>query len=85
MELQELQQQLDKLIDADYIRPSTLPYGASVLFQRKKDDSLWMCVDYQALNRLMVRDRYLIPLIADLLDRLGEAHVFSKLDLKFDY
>lgn len=80
-ELRELRQQLDEQLEAGFIRPSSSPYGALMIFQRKKDGSLRMCIDYRALNRVMVRDEYPISLIADLMDWLGEAQVFSKLDL----
>lgn len=70
---------------AGYLRPSHSPYGAPVLFQKKKDGSLRMCVDYRALNKLTVKNKYPLPLIEDCFDRLGNAVYFSKLDLKQGY
>ncbi|GJU98173.1 ATP-binding cassette subfamily C member 8 [Tanacetum coccineum] len=72
-ELEELLKQLKELMDTGYIRPSKAPYGAPVLFQRKKDRSLRMCIDYQALNKVTIKNKYLIPLIVDLFDQLGKA------------
>nr|GEV60445.1 hypothetical protein [Tanacetum cinerariifolium] len=84
-ELEELHNQLMELIDAGYIRPSKAPYGASMLFQRKKDGSLWMCIDYRALNKVTIKNKYPIPLITDLFDQLGKARYFTKLDLRSGY
>ncbi|KAJ0894123.1 putative nucleotidyltransferase, Ribonuclease H [Helianthus annuus] len=84
-ELEELRKQLKELLDAGYIRPSKAPYGAPVLFQKKKDGSLRMCIDYRALNKITVKNKYPIPLIADLFDQLGNARYFSKLDLRSGY
>ncbi|XP_040937957.1 uncharacterized protein [Gossypium hirsutum] len=70
-ELEELRKQLKELLDAGFIRPSKSPYGAPVLFQKKHDGSLRMCIDYRALNKITVKNRYPIPLIADLFDQLG--------------
>ena len=72
-ELEELRRQLKDLLDAGYIRPSKAPFGAPVLFQKKKDGSLLMCLDYRALNKINIKNKYLIPLIADLFDQLGKA------------
>lgn len=68
-----------------WIRPSTSPYGHPILFVRKKDGGLRMCVDYRLLNRNTRIDRYPIPRIDEILDRLGGAHVFSKIDLQAGY
>ncbi|XP_059663382.1 uncharacterized protein LOC132309045 [Cornus florida] len=84
-ELEELRRQLKELVDAGYIRPSKAPYGAPVLFQRKKDGSLHMCIDYRALNKVTIKNKYPIPLIADLFDQLGGACYFTKLDLRSGY
>ncbi|XP_021616670.1 uncharacterized protein LOC110617986 [Manihot esculenta] len=84
-ELEELRRQLRELLDAGYIQPSKAPYGAPVVFQKKKDGSLRMCIDYRALNKVTVKNKYPIPLIADLFDQLGEARWFSKLDLRSEY
>ena len=84
-ELDELKRQLVELLDKGFIRPSRSPYGAPVLFVRKKDGSLRMCVDYRGLNRITVKDRYPLPRIDELLDRLRGAQWFSKLDLASGY
>ncbi|XP_050387928.1 uncharacterized protein LOC126804551 [Argentina anserina] len=85
LELAELRRQLKELLDAGFIRPSKAPFGAPVLFQKKKDGSLRMCIDYRALNKVTVKNKYPIPLIADLFDQLGHARYFSKLDLRSGY
>ena len=85
MELQELQKQLDQLIHDGKISPSTSPYGASVLFVKKKDGSLHICIDYQALNSQTIKNRYALPRIDDLLDELYGAKRFSKIDLTSGY
>ncbi|GKE82411.1 putative nucleotidyltransferase, ribonuclease H [Tanacetum coccineum] len=83
--LEELRKQLQELMDAEYIRPSKAPYGVPVLFQRKKDGSLRMCIDYQALNKVTIKNKYPIPLIVDLFDQLRKARYFTKLDLRMGY
>ncbi|GKA65587.1 putative nucleotidyltransferase, ribonuclease H [Tanacetum coccineum] len=83
--LEELRKQLKELIDVGYIRPSKAPYGAPVLFQRKKDGSLRMCIYYRALNKVTIKNKYPIPLIADLFDQLRKARYFTKLDLRSRY
>ncbi|GKV33019.1 hypothetical protein SLEP1_g41575 [Rubroshorea leprosula] len=84
-ELEELRKQLKELLDAGFIRPSKAPYGAPVLFQKKHDGTLRMCIDYRALNKLTVKNKYPIPLIDDLFDKLGQARWFTKLDLRSGY
>ncbi|KAL9259804.1 RNA-directed DNA polymerase-like protein [Drosera capensis] len=84
-ELEELRKQLKELLDAGFIQPSKAPYGAPVLFQRKKDGSLRLCIDYRALNKVTVNNKYPIPLIANLFDQLGGAKYFTKLDLRSGY
>ncbi|KAI4297964.1 hypothetical protein L6164_037817 [Bauhinia variegata] len=84
-ELEELRKELKELIDAGHIRPSKAPYGAPVLFQKKQDGSLRLCIDYRALNKVTIKNLYPIPLIADFFDRLGKARSFSKLDLRSGY
>lgn len=81
-ELEELKKQLKELLGAGYIQPSKAPYGAPVLFQKKHDGSLRLCIDYRALNKVTIKNKYPIPLIADLFDQLGGARYFSKLDLR---
>ena len=84
-ELEELRRQLKELLDVRFIQPSKAPYGALVLFQKKHDGSLRMCIDYQALNKVMVKNKYPILLIADLFDQLGRVRYFMKLDLRLGY
>ena len=84
-ELEELRRQLKELLDVGFIHPSKAPYGALVLFQKKHNGSLWMCIDYQALNKVTVKNKYPIPLITDLFDQLGRARYFTKLDLRLGY
>ncbi|PON36292.1 hypothetical protein PanWU01x14_329880 [Parasponia andersonii] len=67
-ELVKLRKQLKELLHAGFIRPSKAPFGAPVLFHKKKDGSLRMCIDYQTLNKVTVKNKYLIPLIANLFD-----------------
>ena len=83
--LEELRKQLKELLEAGHIRPSKAPYGAPVLFQKKKDGSMRLCIDYRALNKITIRNKYQIPLIADLFDCLGEAKYFTKMDLRKGY
>ena len=85
LELVELRKQLDELLQAGFIRPSKGLFGAPMLFQNKQDGSLRLCVDYRALNKVIVRSKYPIPLIADLFDQFSNAKFFSKLDLRSGY
>ncbi|GKB91744.1 putative reverse transcriptase domain-containing protein [Tanacetum coccineum] len=82
LEMQELSDQLQELADRGFIRPSTLPWGAPVLFVKKKDGSFKMCIDYQELNKLTVKNRYPLPMIDDLFDQLQGSSVYSKIDLR---
>ncbi|GBG88662.1 hypothetical protein CBR_g48192 [Chara braunii] len=84
-ELQMLRTQLDDLIDKGSIRPSCSPYGAPVLFVRKKNKELRLCIDYRKLNAPTIKNADPLPHINDLLERFGGAKYFSKLDLKADY
>ena len=84
-ELAELRKQLDELLNAGFMRPAKAPYGAPVLFQKKNDGSMRLCIDYHALNKITVRNRYPLPIINDLFDRLHGAKYFSKLDLRSGY
>ena len=85
LELQELRKQLSQLLKDGKISPSTSPYGAPVLFAKKKDGSLRMCIDYRALNSQTIKNRYALPRIDDLLDQLYGAKRFSKIDLTSGY
>ncbi|GKF29204.1 putative reverse transcriptase domain-containing protein, partial [Tanacetum coccineum] len=81
-EIQELPDQLQELADQGFIRPSTSPWGAPVLFVKKKDGSFRMCIDYRELNKLTVKNRYPLPRIDDLFDQLQGSSVYSKIDLR---
>ena len=67
-ELNELKVQLQELIDKGFVRPSVSPWGAPVLFVKKKDDTLWMCIDYRQINKVTVKNKYPFPRIEDLFD-----------------
>jgi hypothetical protein len=84
-ELKELKKQLTELQEARYIRPSSSPWGATVLFIQKKDGSQRMCVDYRSLNDATVRNKYSLPRIEDLFDQMRDARVFSKIYLRSGY
>jgi len=84
-ELRELLAQLEELQMRGFIRPSHSPWGAPVLFVKKKDDTLRMCIDYRGLNKVTIRNRYPLPRIDDLFDQLEGARVFSKIDLRTGY
>jgi transposase InsO family protein len=84
-ELDELKKQLDELIAAGFIKPSKSPFGAPVLFVKKKDGSMRMCVDYRDLNQITVKNRYPLPRFEELFDRLKGAKYFSKIDLRSGY
>ncbi|GJU92098.1 hypothetical protein Tco_1304521 [Tanacetum coccineum] len=84
-EMKELPDQLKELSDKGFIRPSSSPLGASVLFVNKKDGSLWMCIDYCELNKLTVKNHYPLLRIDDLFDQLQGSSVYSKVDLRSGY
>src|SRR4051812_13022850 len=75
-ELAEMKKQIQELIEKGYIGPSTSPWGAPVLFVKKKDVSMRMCVDYRALNEVTIKNKYPLPRIDDLFDQLKGASVF---------
>ncbi|KAD0280377.1 hypothetical protein E3N88_44511 [Mikania micrantha] len=84
-EMKEMMTQLKELLDKGFIRPSVSPWGAPVLFVKKKDGSMRMCIDYRELNKLTVKNRYPLPRIDDLFDQLQGASWFSKIDLRSGY
>jgi hypothetical protein len=84
-ELVELKKQIDELSEKGYIRPSTSPWAAPVLFVEKKDGTRRMCIDYRALNEVTIKNKYPLPRIEDLFDQLRGSSVFSKIDLRSGY
>jgi hypothetical protein len=84
-ELAELKVQLKELLDKGYIHPSSSPGGCPALFMKKKDQSLRLCVDYQPLNAVTIKNKYSLPRIDILFDQLAGARVFSKVDLRSGY
>ncbi|GKC14300.1 putative reverse transcriptase domain-containing protein [Tanacetum coccineum] len=84
-ELQELSTQLQEISDKGFIRPSSSPWGAPVLFIKKKDGSFRMCIDYRELNKLTIKNQYPLPRIDDLFDPLQGSRVYSKIDLRSGY
>ena len=74
-----------ELLDKGFIRPSASPWGAPILFVKKKDGSMRLCIDYHELNRVTIKNKYPLPRIDDLFDQLQGAQVFSKIDLCFGY
>ncbi|RVW14225.1 Retrovirus-related Pol polyprotein from transposon 412 [Vitis vinifera] len=85
MELKELKIQLQELLDKGFIWPSVSPWGAPILFVKKNDGSMRLCIDYRELNKRRVRNKYPLPQIDDLFDQLQGACVFPKIDLRFGY
>ena len=85
IDLHELRVQLQELLDKGFIRPSTSPWGAPVLFAKKKDKTLRLCIDYKQLNRVTIKNRYPLSRIDDLFDQLRGARVYSKIDLRIGY
>ena len=84
-EMKELMSQLQELLELGFIRPSSSPWGAPVLFVKKKDGSMRMCIDYRELNKRTVKNKYPLPRIDDLFDQLQGASYFSKIDLRSGY
>nr|GEX12714.1 putative reverse transcriptase domain-containing protein [Tanacetum cinerariifolium] len=84
-EMKELLEQLQELTNKGFIRPSSSPWGAPVLFVKKKDGSFRMCIDYRELNKLTVKNRYPLLQIDDLFDQLQGSSIYSKIDLRFGY
>nr|GEY63588.1 putative reverse transcriptase domain-containing protein [Tanacetum cinerariifolium] len=84
-EMKELADKLQELTNKGFIRPSSSPWGAPILFVKKKDESFRMCIDYQELNKLTVKNHYPLPRIDDLFDQLQGSSIYSKIDLKSGY
>nr|GFA90155.1 putative reverse transcriptase domain-containing protein [Tanacetum cinerariifolium] len=84
-EMKELSDQLQELSDKGFIRPSSSPWGAPVLFVKKKDGLFRMCIDYRELNKLIVKNHYPLPRIDDLFDQLQGSSIYSKIDLRSGY
>ncbi|GJX64549.1 putative reverse transcriptase domain-containing protein [Tanacetum coccineum] len=84
-EMKELSDQLKELSNKGFIRPSSSPWGAPVLFVKKKDGSFRLCIDYRELNKLMVKNRYPLPRIDDLFDQPQGSNIYSKIDLRSSY
>ena len=85
VEFQELRVQIQELLDKGFIRSSTSPWGTPVLFAKKKDKTLRLCIDYRQLNRVTIKNWYPFPRIDDLFDQLRGARVYSKIDLCIGY
>src|SRR5207302_10304851 len=85
LELDAMREELDRLLKNGSIEPSVSPFGAPVIFIKKKDGTLHMCIDYHALNNITIKNRFPIPLIDDLTDRLFGAKIFTKIDLRWGY
>ncbi|GJS19197.1 putative reverse transcriptase domain-containing protein [Tanacetum coccineum] len=84
-EMKELSEQLQELSDKGFIRPSSSPWEAPILFVKKKNGSFRMCIDYRELNKLTVKNRYPLPRIDDLFDQLQGSSIYSKIDLRSGY
>ncbi|GJW50975.1 putative reverse transcriptase domain-containing protein [Tanacetum coccineum] len=80
--MKEMADQLQELSEKGFIRPSSSPWRAPVLFVKKKDGSFRMCIDYRELNKLTVKNWYPLPRIDDLFDQLQDSSVYSKIDLQ---
>jgi hypothetical protein len=85
LELVELKLQLKEMMDKGYIQPSVSPWGAPVLFVKKKDGTLRLCIHYRQLNKVTVKNKYPLPRIDDLFNQVGGAYIFSKIDLRSGY
>ena len=83
--LNDLKLQLQELIDKNYIRPSVSPWGAPVLFVKKKYGTLHLCIDYHQLNKITIKNIYPLPRIDDLFNQIHGAMIFSKIDLRYGY
>ena len=84
-ELTKLKINLQELLDKEYMRPSVSPWGAPVLFVKKNNGTLRLCIDHRKLNKMTIKNKYPLPRINDLFDQVGGAKIFSKLDLMSGY
>jgi hypothetical protein len=84
-ELVELKLQLKEMMDKGYIRPSVSPWGAPVLFVKKKDGTLRLCIDYRQLNKVTIKNKYPLPRIDDIFNQWGGTSIFSKIYLRSGY
>lgn len=84
-ELDELGRQLEEHLSKGFIRPSVYSWAASILFTKKKDETLRLCIDYRKLNWVTIKNKYLLPRIDDLFDQLRGARCFSRIDLRLGY
>ena len=85
VKLQELKVQIQDLLGKGFITPSTSPWGAPILFAKKKDKTLRLCIDYRQLNRVTIKNRYPLPRIDDLFDQLRGVRIYSKIHLRTSY
>jgi hypothetical protein len=85
LENEEIKRQIQELLQKGHIQPSSSPYGSSIVLVQKKDGTWRLCIDYRALNKITVRNRYLIPRIDDILEQLKGVKYFSKINLKSRY
>ena len=85
MELKELKVQLQELLDKGFIKSNVSPWGSLVLFVKKKYGSMWLCIYYKELNKVIVRNKYPLPWINDLFNKLQGECVFTKIDLQSGY
>ena len=85
LENAEIKKQVQELLEKGFIRPSTSPCGSPIVLVRKKDGSWRICIDYRAMNKITIKNRYPLPRIDDLLDQLKEAVYFTKLDFHSGY
>jgi hypothetical protein len=84
-ELKELQMQLEELLKKGYIHPSVSAWGSPVLFMKKKDGTLRLCINFRKLNKVIVKNKYPLPRIDDLFDQMKDAKIFSKIDIRPGY
>jgi hypothetical protein len=84
-ELVELKFKLKEMMNKGYIQPSIYPWGAPIMFVKKKDGTLRLCIDYRQLNKVTIKNKYPLPRIDDLFDQVGDASIFSNIDLRSGY